>query len=93
MTNQCGGAAADPRGGWSPSLPPRSNPVTLWGADVPFQGSTQITGDCGVAPKDAPGTFLISSGTAIRHRHDCMTGATARLPGPPNGESSHGTIA
>jgi hypothetical protein len=84
MRNYCGSAAADPSGGWFAVSAPRGNLVTFWGSDGHFQGSTQVTDGCGVAPGDAPGTFFLSSGTGTLHRHDCMTGATARLPGPPD---------
>lgn len=84
MRNYCGSVAADPSGAWFAVSSPRGNLVTFWGSDGRFQGSTQVTDGCGVAPGDAPGTFFISSGTGTLHRHECMTGATARLPGPPN---------
>lgn len=84
MRNYGGSVAADPSGNWFAVSAPRGNLIAFWGLDGRFQGSTQVADGCGVAPGDAPGTFFISSGTGTLHRHDCMTGATARLPGLPN---------
>lgn len=83
MCNYCGSVAADPSGDWFAVSAPRGNLICFWGADGGFRGSTPVTDGCGVAPGDAPGTFYLSSGTGSLYRHDCNTGATARLPGPP----------
>jgi uncharacterized protein len=84
MRNYCGSVAADPSGDWFAVSAPRGNLITFWGLDGRFQGSTQVADGCGVAPGDASGTFFISSGTGTLHRHDCMTGETAWLPGLSN---------
>jgi hypothetical protein len=82
MRNYCGSVAADPSGDWLAVSSPRGNLVTFWGADGSYRGSTGVADGCGLAPGDAPGTFVISSGTGTIHRHDCRTGHSDRLPGP-----------
>lgn len=86
MRNYCGSVAADRSGDWFAVSSPRGDLITFWNADGRFHGGTQTTDGCGVAPGETAGTFFISSGTGTLHRHDCLTNATTRLPGPSPGD-------
>jgi hypothetical protein len=91
MRNYCGSIAADPSGDWFAVSPSCGNLITFWGSDGRFQGGTQVTDGCGVAPGMPRGP---SSSPAAPAPCIAMTARSAQPPGSRarRTRQSHGTI-
>jgi hypothetical protein len=62
MRQYCGSIAVDRGGSLIAVSAPRGNLVAFWDEDGTYLCATMVPDGCGVAPTDAPGGFLISSG-------------------------------
>jgi hypothetical protein len=80
MRGYCGGAAVDRAGTLLGVSCPRGGLGVFWDLETSrVVGTVDVPDGCGLAPADAPGTFLVTSGRGGVVRVDPRTGQTARL--------------
>ncbi len=81
MRGYCGGAAVDPSGGLFGVSCPRGGVAVFWDlATARVIGTVDLPDGCGLAPGEAPGTFLLSSGRGGVVRVDPSAARATPLP-------------
>jgi hypothetical protein len=83
MRGYCGDAAVDPSGGLLAVSCPRGGVAVFWDlATERVIGTVDLPDGCGLAPGEAPGTFLLSSGRGGVVRVDPSADRVTPLPSP-----------